>query len=193
MYGFTLLWADRVDEAAATLGEATQMADRVADATLLLRSSAYHGCALRRARATDEAGSGSAAGRCCSLRRPAAPDTLRSVTPIWRGWRTNGETTPGPSHGARQPTESGRRARDRRVDRNSSVRTSPGLAVWPAAAAKLALGDVEAVPRDLAFLLTPVERPMPPALRSAVEVAVDRGNAADLQSALDLARSHKFL
>jgi class 3 adenylate cyclase/tetratricopeptide (TPR) repeat protein len=186
--GFAMLWADRIDEATSHLGEAVRLSDRVGDATLLMRATAYHAVALRRAGAS---GVQAAAERALDLATAASERYYighAQATLAWAAW-ARGEIEPALALADAAYSAWGRGTVDPdQVDSNFAW-----MAVWPAAASEFALDRLESIGEHLSHLQSPHERPMNEHLQSAVATVLDAPEPGSVERMLGLAKKAKLL
>lgn len=186
--GFTLLWADRAEEAAATLEQAVTRAVRVGDVIHECRARAYHGVALRRAGRVDEAES--AAHQALDLAIEIDNSYYQGHAHAVMSWVEL-------MRGSGRCVETGEQAYRAWGSHTADGSTGLGvefawLAVFPLAAETFARGEIETAARHLANVLVPWERPLPADLRPLVERAVTSDTAA-LEEGLAVARRHRLL
>lgn len=187
--GFTLLWADEVEEAAAVLEEATAGCRRVGDVVHHNRAGSYLAVALRRAGRMEAARAAALAS--LELSTSVGSEYYRGhalATLCWVAWRTGD-----PAH-----EQLGRQAYQA-WGRHST----PGfegletefawMAVWPLAAGAHSHGATEEAVAHLQHLLVPWERPMPPDLAGAVKVAVETRTDEPIAGCIEAARQHMLL
>lgn len=186
--GFTLLWADRVDEAAETLEQAVARTARVGDVVEECRARAYHAVALRRAGRVEEA-------------ETAAKAALEIATKLddgyyqghvygvlsWVEWR----------RGSGRCLELGDMAY--RAWGTATYEDHAGLdtefawiAAFPMAADAWERDEPEAAATHLRNVLVPWERPLPGDLRELVGRA-GSGDVDVFGEIFDLARHYRLL
>ena len=187
--GFSLLWGDQIDEAAAVLERAVEETTRVGAVTEGCRARAYRAIALRRLGQVDDA-------------EAAAREALQAATGIdssyyaghalavlcWVAWKRGDEGCDGIGEQAYQAWG--------RLDRgdDSGLDCEFGwLAAWPRAAAALDRGDHGAAVSHLRLLLVPWERPLPDDLRAMVAAATSAGEPAEMTDAVRRAETYAFL
>ncbi len=187
--GFSLLWADQIEEAAEVLGRAVEETTRVGAVTEGCRAKAYLAVALRRLGLVDEA-------------EQAAMDALRAADQsdtayysghaygvlCWVAWR----------RGDGSCDEKGQLAYENWGTQENADAAGLGtefawLAAWPRAATALERGDYVTASEHLALLLAPWERPMPEHLRALVSDAISQPDDVRLAAAISEARTEAFL
>ena len=187
--GFSLLWADQIQEAAEVLGKAVEETTRVGAVTDGSRAKAYLAIALRRLGLVDEA-------------EQAAMDALRAAGKAdslyysghaygvlcWVAWRRADGTC----------DETGKLAYENWGTHESGGKVGLGtefawLAAWPRAATALAIGDHATAAEHLNLLFVPWERPMPEHLRTLVSEAISHPDAGRLAAAISRAQTDTFL
>jgi class 3 adenylate cyclase/tetratricopeptide (TPR) repeat protein len=183
--GFTLLWADEVEEAAEVLDRAIREATRVGDMIHENRARSYHAIALRRSGRVDEAEEAALA----SLELTTALDDSyyqghAQATLSWVGWRRADGTCRTRAEGA--------------YDAWGPEGGTAGFStefVWmaslPLAAEAHRDGDGAEAVSQLRHLLVPWERPLPAELRQAVDQAMSDPTA--LPGVFELAVHHRLL
>lgn len=187
--GFTLLWADQVEEAAVVLEEATADCRRVGDVVHENRSGAYLAVSRRRVGDLEEART--AARASLELSTSVGSDYYRGhalATLCWAGWRAGD-----PSH-----EDLGRLAYE--AWGNRATHGFEGLstefawmAVWPLAASAHQRGSDDQAIAHLRHVTVPWERPMPGDLAAAVTHAVETASHHALSRCFDLAHRHRLM
>jgi class 3 adenylate cyclase len=187
--GFSLLWADRLEEAAHVLTSAVTLTGRVGNATELCRALAYRAVAVRRLGLVDEA-------------EQAAEEALASARAIglsyytghahavqcWVEWKRG---TGACDRVAGEAYEAwGREDSDGRRGLSSEF---AWLAVWPRAAEAHRHGDTATAIDHLRLLQAPWERPMPDDLAAQVAETVESGSGHRLPDVFAEAERHAFL
>jgi class 3 adenylate cyclase/tetratricopeptide (TPR) repeat protein len=187
--GFSLLWADQIEEAAEVLGKAVEETTRVGAVTEGCRAKAYLAIALRRLGLVDEA-------------EQAAMDALRAAEQAdssyysghayavlcWVAWRRADGTC----------DEKGEMAYEKWGTHENAGKVGLGtefawLAVWPRAATALERGDHVTASENLELLLVPWERPMPEHLRALVSEAMSHPDPVRLAAAMSQAQADSYL
>lgn len=187
--GFSLLWADRLEEAAEVLASAVTLTGRVGNATESCRALAYRAVAVRRLGLVDEA-------------EQAAEEALASALAIglsyyaghahavrcWVEWkRATGacDRVAGEAYDAWGPEEN---------DGNRGLSCEfAWLAVWPRAAEAHRSGDPTAAIDHLRLLQVPWERPMPAGLAAHLAEIVESEDGGRLPGLFAEAEAHAFL
>lgn len=186
--GFTLLWADRVDEAAEMLEQAVARTRRVGDVVEECRARAYHAVALRRAWRVDEA-------------ETAAESALELATQLdngyyqghaygvlsWVEWRRG--TGRCPEFGDLAYRSWGTASHEGQVGLNTEF---AWIAALPLAADAWERGLLEAAASHLRNVLVPWERPLPDDLREFVGRA-NSGDTDVYEEIFDLAGHYRLL
>lgn len=186
--GFTLLWADRVEEAAEMLELAVAKTKRVGDVVEECRARAYHAVALRRVGRVDEAAT-------------AAEAALEKAQELDDGYYQGHaygvlcwvELRRGTGRCA-EVGEKAHRAWGTHAD-NGHVGLDTEfawLAAFPLAADARQRNELEAVATHLRNVLVPWERPLPDDLHQLVETAAT-GDTDVLGEVFDLAGRHRLL
>lgn len=187
--GFTLLWADQVDEAASVLERAVLEAVQVGDVIHEGRARAYLAIALRRAGHVDEAAG--AARQAMEVAVSVGSSYYQGhahATLCWVAWRRGDGTCL--SHGREAYRSWGELERDGHRGYDSEF---AWMAIWPVAARSHQDGEHDEAANQLRLLLVPWERPLPPDLRRQVATAAHRPAPEAITASLDLAREHRFL
>lgn len=187
--GFSLLWADQIEEAAAVLGRAVEETTRVGAVTDGCRAKAYRAIALRRLGLVDEA-------------ERVAIDALKAASEIesayysghayavlcWVAWRrADGKCD---EKGQLAYENWGRHEKSGTVGLGTEF---AWLAAWPRAATAWERGDHATASEHLELLLVPWERPMPEHLRALVSDAISHPDAVRLAAALNQAQTDSYL
>ncbi len=187
--GFTLLWADQVEEAVSVLGDATTDCRRVGDVVDHNRAAAYLAVALRRAGRVEEARR--AARAALEVSTEVGNDYYRGhslATLCWVAWQTGESGIDDLGHQAYEAWG------DHSTPGYEGLQTEYAwMAVWPLAAAAHARGDLKQAVAHLRNVVVPWERPMPPDLAAVVDAALDSCSAETLAECFDLARRHQLL
>jgi hypothetical protein len=185
--GFSLLWADEVDEAADVLERAVFETGRVGDRIHENRARAYHAVALRRAGRVDEAviAARSSLELATRLEDSYYQGHAHSVL-CWADWR----------RGNGNCRRTGRMAFEawgtHQSGENIGLDTEfAWMAVWPLAADARDRYAPEEAQGYLRYLQVPWERPLPAELALAVDTAI--GDPEALERSLDLAKRYRFL
>jgi class 3 adenylate cyclase/tetratricopeptide (TPR) repeat protein len=187
--GFTLLWADRLEEAAEVLTSAAAMTGRVGNTTEQCRAQAYRAIALRRLGLVDAAeeaareamttaeaiGSSYYAGHARAVqcwvewkRGSGVCDQLADETFETWGWEES--------------------------DGHRGLSCEFGwLAVWPRAADAFRRGETTTAIDHLRLLQVPWERPMPPDLAAQVTAVISTGDGTGLDEVFREAEKHALL
>jgi class 3 adenylate cyclase/tetratricopeptide (TPR) repeat protein len=187
--GFALLWADQVEEAADVLGRTVEECGRLGEMLNQSRAAAYWAIALRRSGRLDEAEV--AAGTALELADRIDHSYYRGhalAVLCWVEWR----------HGSDRCLQLAEEAYEAwgpsEQDDIKGIGCEFGwLAVWPLVAATVERGDLETALGHLENLLAPWERPLPPELAQTIDAALQSRSLTDLETSLDLAKSHRFL
>lgn len=186
--GFSLLWGDQSEEAAAVLERAVEETTRVGAVTEGCRARAYLAIALRRLGRVDEAEA--AAGEALEAARNIDSDYYAGhslAVLCWAAWKrgTDCDELGEQAYEAWGPLE--------RDDGSGLGCEFAWLAVWPRAASALAHNNLVEARDHLGLLLTPWERPMPEELHTAVVEAMSSTDAEPVAEAIEQARSHALL
>lgn len=186
--GFTLLWADRVDEAAEMLEQAVARTRRVGDIVQECRARAYYAVALRRVRRVDEA-------------ETAAEAALELATQLdngyyqghacgvlsWVEWRRGSGRCP--EFGDLAYRSWGTATHEGQVGLDTEF---AWIAALPLAADAWERDEPEAAGTHLRNVLVPWERPLPGDLRELVGRAVS-GDVGVFGEIFDLAGHYRLL
>lgn len=186
--GFSLLWGDQFEEAAAVLERAVEETTRVGAVTEGCRARAYLAIALRRLGRVDEAEA--AAGEALEAARNIDSDYYAGhalAVLCWVAWKRGEDPD---ALGEEACDAWGRLQRD---DGSGLDCEFAWLAVWPRAAAALDRNDLTTASKHFSLLLTPWERPMPPDLQMLVASAVARSTPSTVAEAVDRAERLAFL
>lgn len=189
LLGFSLLWADRHEEAADVLTSAVRLTGRVGNATESCRALAYRAVAVRRLGLVDEAerAAGEAVPSAEALGLSYYAGHARAVQ-CWVEWkRATGacDRVAGEAYEAWGWEES---------DGSRGLSCEFGwLAVWPRAAEAHRHGDTATAIEHLRLLQVPWERPMPPDLAANVAETVETGSGDRLADLFQQAEQHAFL
>lgn len=187
--GFTLLWADQIEEAVPVLGGAIQDASRVGDVVHELRARSYHAVAVRRAGRTDEA---ETAARMALDLAGSLGDTYYEghalATLCWVGWKRGDGTCRLQADAAHQAWGETVVADDSGLETEFAWMTA-----WPLAAEAFARSDLDSAIGALAPVTVPWERHMPEDLDRAVRRAMGEKKPDLVETALQLARVHRLI
>jgi len=186
--GFTLLWADRVDEASQALELAVTETRRVGAVVEECRARAYHAVALRRAGRVDEAETAALAAlaKATELEHTYYEGHAHAVL-CWVEWkRESGRCA---EVGEEAYRLWGPHAADGHVGFSCEY---TWLAAFPMAADAHRRGESEAAATHLRNLLVPWERPLPADLKDLVARAA-AGETEVLGETLELAVLHRLL
>lgn len=183
--GFTLLWADEVEEAGDVLERAIREANRVGDMVHENRARSYHAIALRRSGRVDEAEQAAIS----SLELTTAVDDSyyqghALATLSWVGWRRADGT-------CRTRAEAAYDAWGPANGADGFATEFVWMAALPLAAESHHDGDDAEAVSQLCHLLVPWERPLPVDLRQAVDQVMADPTA--LPGVFELAVRHRLL
>jgi hypothetical protein len=178
---FTLLWADRVDDAVKEFARHRDLIRRIGDRTLLMRFTGYQAVAARRLRAIDD----------CLVMATEALEVARSLESgyysghalanlAWTAW-VRGDTTGCRTLAAEAIERWG-------VEDGFLLTEFAWLAVWPLVAVDLERGDLDGARRAVGYLAAPHERPMGEPLASTVAGIIAQSAAEDDEALLIRAR-----
>lgn len=187
--GFTLLWADVVEEAVEVLAGAVSESARIGDVTHELRSRSYHAIALRRTGRVDEAAE--AARRSLDLATSIDDSYYQGhalATLCWVGWRRDDGTCRPLGEDAYRMWGEFERSGHRGYETEFVW-----MAAWPVAADAHRRGDHDRAITELMLLGVPWERPMPADLAAAVDAAIARREPGAMATSMGLARRHLLL
>ncbi|MGH8912127.1 MAG: ATP-binding protein, partial [Acidimicrobiia bacterium] len=190
VFGFALLWADRLEEALPVLEQAVTEAGRVGDLVLENRALVYRAVARRRAGLTDSAEEAAHQALECSSRlgNDEYAGHARGVL-AWVHWR-RGEVLAGREEGEAALGAWG----SLEHDGMSGLETEFGwLAVWPLVAIAAEEDDWDTAAERLRLTRVPWERPTPPDLDTAIEQAIETPTAETITEAIALAATHRLL
>ena len=187
--GFSLLWADRLEEAAEVLTSAVTLTGRVGNATELCRALAYRAVAMRRLGLVDEAEQAAqeALGSARAIGLSYYAGHARAVQ-CWVEWkRATGacDRVAGEAYDAWGQEEG---------DGSRGLSSEfAWLAVWPRAAEAHRQGDTAIAIDHLQLLQVPWERPMPADLAAKVAETVESRSGHRLSELFAEAEKHAFL
>lgn len=186
--GFSLLWADQVQEAADTLTRAVEETTRLGAVTESCRARAYRAIALRRIGDVDAAAEASKDALAAARSLGSSYYAGHALAVLcWVAWKRGENCDP---LGAEAFDAWGRFE----TDGVSGFDTEfAWLAVWPRVAAALQRNDFDAAVDHLRVLGTPWERPMPAGMQTAVEVALIDADRALIEAAVRAAEEYHYL
>ena len=187
--GFSLLWADQLEEAAAVLEKAVEETSLVGAVTEACRARAYRAVALRRLARVEEAAY--AAGEALEAARHLGSSYYAGhaqAVLCWVAWRRGSQLCD--QTGEEAYDSWGRHEDQGRVGLDCEF---GWLAAWPLAAAAFDRGNHSAMIRHLEMIRTPWERPLPPDLEQLVDEVITTGDPVLMAEVLARARSDNFL
>jgi class 3 adenylate cyclase/tetratricopeptide (TPR) repeat protein len=192
VYAFSLLWADRIEEAERHLSEILAEVDRVGYATVQARCVAYLALIARKRGSIDDA-------RRWAERTLAVAET-GGMTEYVAAAESNLAWAALREGRIAEAAVLARRAHARGKEMGGAYRVLTWITAWPALGANLAEGDLEAAVAVARDLLDPAAQPVPPATAEALAGAVAAAEAGDratarerLLTAAGLARDPGFL
>ena len=187
--GFTLLWADRLKEAAEVLSSAVAMTGRVGNTTEHCRAQAYLAIALRRlglVEAAEEAAR-EAMTTAEAIGHSYYAGHARAVQ-CWVEWKRGSGVCD------QLADESYETWGWEESDGHRGLSCEFGwLAVWPRAADAFRRGETTIAIDHLRLLRVPWERPMPPDLAAQVNSVISTGDGAGLDEVFRAAEKHALL
>jgi hypothetical protein len=172
VYGFSLLWADQVEEAAEVLARAVEETTRLGTVTEGCRAKVYRAIALRRLGAVDAAEEAAIEAREAAAAIDSEYYTGHALAVLcWAAWKRGDEDADRIGEEAYRAWGVFERDGDRGLDTEFAW-----LAVWPRAEDAFDREDFAAAVDHLRHVLVSWERPMPAGLAEVVRRAVESGD-----------------
>jgi class 3 adenylate cyclase/tetratricopeptide (TPR) repeat protein len=192
VYGFSLLWADHLDEAEGHLSETLAEADRVGYTTIQARCVAYLALIARKRGAIDDARRW--AERTLAVAETGGMAEYVAAAESHLAWAALREGR------VAEAVPLARRAHARGHEMGGAYHVLTWITAWPALGASLAEGDLDAAIGLARELLDPAAQPAPPSIAEALAGAVAAAETEDLATArarllaaAELARGPGFL
>ena len=175
VYAFSLLWADRLEEAEERLSEILAAVDRVGYATVQARCVAYLALIARKRGAIDDARRW--AERTLAVAETGGMSEYVAAAESHLAWAALREGR------VAEAVPLARRAHARGKELGGAYHVLTWITAWPALGASLADGDVEAAVSLARELLDPAAQPAPPAIAEALTSAVAAAETGDRATA----------